>query len=57
MGTARPLYKVDHAMSCEQKLAKERVLRKNAEANALRFHALLMEARVALIVAKAKEGS
>jgi hypothetical protein len=68
MGTARPLYKVDNAMSdaekivsLERRLVKERELRKAAEANALKFHALMLKARVDLITVRAaladKEGT
>lgn len=60
MGTARPLYKVDHALTCEQKLeraearlAEEKRLRVAAERNARRFHALMLKARVELIGAQA----
>lgn len=60
MGTARPLFKVKDAdercAQLERALEKERRLRKAAEAradladkNAKRFHALLLQARVALI--------
>ena len=63
MGSARPLFKVDHAMSdaeriqrLEKRLQVERRLRKAAEdrarladANSKRFHALLLQARVELI--------
>ncbi len=56
MGAARPLFKVDHAMSdaeriasLERRLANERDLRKAAEANARRFHALMLQARIELI--------
>ena len=61
MGEARPLFKVDHQMtdaeriaSLERRLREERVLRKQAEANALRFHALMLKARVDLITEKAR---
>lgn len=56
MGEARPLFKVDNTMtdqeriaSLERRLREERVLRKKAEANAHRFHALMLAARIALI--------
>lgn len=56
MGAARPLFKFDHAMtdaeriaSLEKRLVKERVLRKQAEANARRFHAQMLRARIELI--------
>lgn len=62
MGEARPLFKINNAMadqekiaSLEHRLSEERVLRKAAEANALRFHALMLQARVNLITAKTKE--
>ena len=60
MGTARPLFKVkdvdERVAQLEARLVVERRLRKAAEAradaadkNAKRFHALLLQARVALI--------
>ena len=57
MGEARPLYKVDadtRVARLHAALKKERQLRKEAEANAMRFHALLIKARVDLIQAKAQ---
>lgn len=60
MGTARPLFKVDHAMSDAQKIARlerrlkvERGLRLEAERNALRFHALLLAERIKHLPARA----
>lgn len=50
---ARPLFKVAHAMSdsqritsLESRLRTERRLRREAEANARRFHALLLAERI-----------
>lgn len=62
MGDARPLFKLDNQMtdaqkiaSLERRLVKERELRKQAELNARRFHAMLLRERVAAIVAKHKD--
>jgi hypothetical protein len=56
MGEARPLYKVDHTMTDEERIASlekrlrdERRQRKEAEANAKKFHALMLQARVAAL--------
>lgn len=63
MGEARPLFKVDHAMTDEERIASlerrllaERRLRKeaehkleDAERNANRFHALLLQERISKI--------
>lgn len=53
MGDARPLLKLDQDLRIarlERMLADERKRRKAAETNAARFHALMLQARVALIV-------
>lgn len=64
MGDARPLAKLASAdyrirdqrvKRLRAQLEKERQLRKEAEANVKRFHALLIQARVALIQAKHQE--
>lgn len=50
--TARPLFKVDRDRTItdlKEQLAEERRLRVEAEANAKRFHALMLQARIALI--------
>lgn len=59
MAAARPLHKADvEARQAEiigrlrKRLETERGLRKQAELNAARFHALMLQARVALIVKK-----
>ena len=59
MGTARPLLKADELALCQRRcnrlkarLEDERKMRKAAELNAARFQALMLQARVALIVAK-----
>ncbi len=56
MGAARPLYKTDtearrreRIVRLERMLEDERRLRRDAERNAKRFHALMLAARVALI--------
>jgi hypothetical protein len=63
MGTARPLLKADELVLCQRRCARlktrlleERKLRKEAEVNAARFQALMLQARVALIVGR-KDGS
>ncbi len=57
--TARPLYKTDElarlserVVRLENQLAAEREWRKQAQLNASRFHALMMQARIALIERK-----
>ena len=64
MGDARPLAKLaaaDYRVRDQRvkrlraELEKERQLRKEAEANVMRFHALLIKARVDLINAKHQE--
>lgn len=64
MGTARPLFKVDRfhdlearVVRLEKQLEHERALRKDAEKNAARFHALMLQARVNLLAAQKKKGS
>ena len=59
MGVARPLLKADELVLCQRRCSRlktrledERKLRKQAELNAARFQALMLQARVALIVAK-----
>lgn len=55
MGDARPLFKVDRDRTIsglKAELAAERRLRVAAEKNAVRFHALMLQARVALITRK-----
>jgi hypothetical protein len=56
MGEARPLYKIDHAMtdaerirSLEARLRDERRQRKAAEDNAKKWHAMWLAARVAAL--------
>ena len=63
MGVARPLLKADELALCQRRCARlkarledERKLRKAAELNAARFQALMLQARVALIVGR-KDGS
>ena len=57
--TARPLHKADvearqaeRILRLENALRTERALRIAAEKNAARFHALMLQARVALITKK-----
>jgi len=56
MAAARPLYKTDEVARMRERIARleraldtERQLRKQAELNASRFHALMLKARVDLI--------
>jgi hypothetical protein len=56
MGTARPLHKTDvdarlreRVLRLEAALAAERDMRREAELNAKRFHALMLQARIALL--------